>query len=190
MHRYKIKIQQLITRLQSFADRVWYAPFVSLLAALDNFVLIVPTDGLLISSSMLRPQKWLYFALLTAIGSTIGALLLALMIEEQGLPTLLKYYPNLDQTKTWSLVYDFFQKYGLLCVFVVSALPLIQQPAVIIASLALTPYYKLGLVIFAGRFLKFIVFAYIGSHAPKLLNKIWGLKDELAQVKQDITTPT
>lgn len=186
MQKIRIKIQQLINSLQSFADRIWYAPIVSILAALDNVVLIVPTDGLLISSSMLRPKRWFYFAFITAVGSTLGALFLAFLIEELGLPTLLKYYPNLDETRTWALVYEFFQQYGLLCVFVVSALPLIQQPAVIIASLALTPYYKLGLVIFAGRFLKFMLFAYIGSHAPKFLSKIWGLQDELAQVKKDV----
>ncbi|MBY0452521.1 MAG: hypothetical protein K2P92_05750 [Bdellovibrionaceae bacterium] len=183
----RITIKKLVSKLQNFADRVWYAPIVSILAALDNIILIVPTDGLVISSSMLRPKRWLYFSFIIAVGSTLGALFLALLIEEQGLPTLLKYYPNLDQTRTWALVDDFFQKYGLLCVFVVSALPVMQQPAVVLASLALTPYYKLGLVIFAGRFLKFMLFAYIGSHAPKLLPKIWGLQDELARVNKDVT---
>lgn len=183
MQKIKIQIQQLFKKLQGFAGRVWYAPVLSILAALDNLVLVVPTDGLLISSSMLRPKKWLYFAFVTAVGSALGALLLAFLVEEQGLPTLLKYYPNLNQTQTWAMVDQFFQKYGLLCVFVVSALPLIQQPAVIIASLALTPYDHLGLVILAGRFLKFAVFAYIGSHAPKVLSRIWGVKEELAQVQ-------
>lgn len=178
--------KNLISKLQNFADRFWYGPIVSILAALDNIILIVPTDGLLISSSMLRPKKWFYFSFIMAVGSTLGALFLVLLIEEHGLPTLLKYYPNLDQTRTWALVYEFFQKYGLLCVFIVSALPVMQQPAVVIASLALTPYDQLGLVIFAGRFFKFLLFAYIGSHAPKLLPQVWGLRDELAQVNKEV----
>lgn len=183
MTQFAKKFQEILNRLLGYVDRLWYAPALSLLAALDNLVIFIPTDGLLISSAMIKPKRWFHFALLTAIGSTLGALVLAFLVEELGLPTLLQYYPNLDQTKTWNMVQEFFGKYGLLCVFAISASPLIQQPAVIIASLAMTPYYQLAIVIFSGRFLKFMLFSYIGSHAPKLLNKIWGMKSELEAFK-------
>lgn len=57
-----------------------------------------------------------------------------------------------------------------------------QQPAVILASLADTPLSQLAAVIFVGRFIKFMIMAYVGSHAPRLLERMWGLKGELEDV--------
>lgn len=169
-------------KLQAMSGRFWYAPLVSLLAAADNFILIIPTDGILISSSMFNPKKWFYFAVIVAIGSTIGAMALSYIIGSHGLPWILETYPNIDQTRTWELTNEFFEKYGLFVVFAVAATPIIQQPAVILASLAHTPYAKLMVVILAGRLLKYMIMGYIASHAPRLLNKMWGIQDELEDV--------
>ncbi|MCM2349440.1 MAG: hypothetical protein NDI69_05415 [Bacteriovoracaceae bacterium] len=57
-----------------------------------------------------------------------------------------------------------------------------QQPVIILSALANTPLIDLAAVIFAGRFLKFNLMAYLGSHSPRLLKKMWGMKDELKDV--------
>jgi membrane protein YqaA with SNARE-associated domain len=174
-----VKIRTYVQVLQRYANRTWYPPFIGLLAALDNVLIVIPNDGILISSSMLTPKRWFVLALCIAIGSTVGAMLLAALIELQGLPWILELYPGIAETKTWSLTQQFFDKYGLFLVFAVAATPLVQQPAVILASLANTPLLELAAVIFAGRFLKFLIMAYLGSHAPTVLGKLWGLKEEL-----------
>lgn len=179
LHKY---IRQTIKTMQKFADRLWYPPLIGLLAALDNIVVIIPNDGILISSSMLIPKRWLGFAFAVAVGSTIGAMALASLIELKGLPWILELYPGLNESNIWQVTDRFFKDYGLLVVFAVAITPLPQQPAVILASLAATSLTQLALVIFIGRFLKFIVMAYLGSHAPKLLTKLWGVKDELDEV--------
>ncbi|NJL24246.1 MAG: hypothetical protein HC902_03065 [Calothrix sp. SM1_5_4] len=166
-------------RLQRFVDRVWYPPFIGLLAALDNFVVVIPNDGILISSSMLTPKRWFVLALSVSVGSTLGALGLAVLLEYFGLPWILEFYPALDESSAWVWTADFFHEYGLLVVFLVAASPVVQQPAVILASLANTPLLELTAVIFVGRLLKFMIMAYVGSHAPGLLKKMWGLKGEL-----------
>lgn len=173
------KIRHYVQILKRYSDRFWYPPFIGFLAALDNIVLLIPNDGILISSSMLTPKRWFVLALTVAIGSTVGALVLAALVELQGLPWILDLVPGVAETKTWTLSMDFFQKYGLLLVFVVAITPLMQQPAVIFASLANTPLVELAAVIFVGRFIKYLIMAYIGSHTPRLLNKMWGVKDEL-----------
>ena len=175
-----IKIQ--IKKLQRHTGKKWFAPLLGLLAALDNLVIVIPTDGLLISSSMLIPKKWLIYAMAVAIGSMIGAMALASVVELQGLPWLLNHYPELEQTKSWLWSQEFFGSYGLLFVFFVGLSPLMQQPAVILAALANTPLYQLALVIFFGRLLKFLLMSYIASHSPKYLKKFWGLKGELDEV--------
>ena len=172
-------IKKSVTALQKFADRFWYPPFIGFLAALDNVVMVIPNDGILVSSAMLTPKRWFRLALCVAIGSTLGAIALASLIELLGLPWILEMYPGVEISKTWKITLDFFNKYGLIVVFVVAITPVMQQPAVILASLANTPLLQLALVIFVGRLIKFIIMAYIGSHAPRLLEKMWGVKGEL-----------
>lgn len=180
------KITQYIKLLQRHTDRFWYPPLIGFLAALDNLVVVIPNDGILISSSMLIPKRWFGLALSVAIGSTVGAMVLASLVEFHGLPWILEAYPGINETKSWAWTVDFFEKYGLLLVFAVAVTPFVQQPAVILATLADTPLFELAAVIFSGRFIKFLIMAYVGSHAPALLSKMWGLKGELKDVGVEV----
>lgn len=183
------KISRYVKILQRFADRLWYPPFIGFLAALDNLVIIIPNDGILISSSMLTPKRWFTLALSVAIGSTVGALALAAIVEIQGLPWILEIFPELSNSQTWILTLEFFEKYGLFLVFFVALTPFPQQPAIILASLADTPLLELTSVIFLGRFIKFLIMAYVGSHAPRFLSKMWGVKTELKDVGLNLNEP-
>ncbi len=177
--KFHIKIQNYVQKLEQFADRAWYPPLLALLSALDNLIIIIPNDGILIASSMLIPKRWAIYAISISIGSTVGALSLSILVEHQGLPWVLEFYPGLDQSQMWLLTDQFFEKYGLFVVFVVGLSPVMQQPVIILAALAHTPPLELTAALFAGRFLKFNLLAYLGSHSPKLLKKFWGMKDEL-----------
>jgi membrane protein YqaA with SNARE-associated domain len=173
------KTRALVKVLQTFADRYWYPPFIGFLAAIDNLIVVIPTDGILISSSMIVPKRWLLLAINVAIGSTLGALALAVVVEYQGWPLIVKWYPGIEASKNWIMTREFFESYGLFLVFLIAIAPLAQQPAVVLAALAQTPLWKLLAVVFIGRLIKYLIMAYIGSHAPKLLNKMWGVKEEL-----------
>ncbi len=173
------KIRKIVKYFQHFADRFWYPPFIGFLAALDNFVVVIPNDGILISSAMLVPKRWLSLAFFVTVGSTLGALLLAQFVDKFGIDLILDWYPSLIESQSWLLTKEFFERYGLYLVFFVALTPLAQQPAVILAALVHTPIKDLLLVIFFGRLIKFMIMSYLGSHAPNLLKKLWGLKDEL-----------
>jgi membrane protein YqaA with SNARE-associated domain len=175
----KRHIRKKIRHLQLFADRIWYPPLLGFLAALDNLILVIPNDGLLISSSMLTPRKWLSLAISVTIGSTLGALALIAVVKLQGLPWILAFYPGVDQSDIWLWSLDFFQRYGMLLVFFVALTPIAQQPAVILASLAQSPTQELCFVVFSGRLIKFIFLAYLASHTPRLISKLWGVQREL-----------
>jgi membrane protein YqaA with SNARE-associated domain len=184
MHFKKVHqiIRVQIKRLKKHANSSWYAPLIGLLAALDNLVIIIPNDGILISSSMLNPKRWFLFAMSITIGSTIGAMSLVYIVEILGLPWILNIYPGVNETQTWIWSLEFFEKYGLLCVFFVSLGPLMQQPIIVLASLAHTPYMSICAAVFAGRLIKFLILSYVASHSPRLLSKFWGLKHELDDV--------
>lgn len=175
----KRHIRKKVRHLQLFADRIWYPPLLGFLAALDNLILVIPNDGLLISSSMLTPRKWFVLAINVTIGSTLGALALIIVVKSQGLPWILEVYPGVDQSQIWLWSLDFFQRYGMLFVFFVALTPIAQQPALMLASLAQSPTQELCFVIFSGRLIKFIFLAYLASHTPKLISKLWGVQREL-----------
>lgn len=183
------KIKYYSKRLQRFTDRKWFPPFVGLLALLDIFFVVIPTDGILISSSMITPRRWPLLAVNAAIGSTLGALVLALLVSQHGLPWILDIYPGLDQSHSWKWSLAFFDKYGLLLVFAIAATPLAQQPAVILAGLAQAPILHIVLVVLFGRLIKYLVMAYISSHAPRLLSKLWGVKGELDDAGVTLDSP-
>ena len=176
------KIRQWVQWIERFTDRYWYGPLIALLAALDNYIIVVPTDGILISSVMITPKRWILFSLCIALGSTLGAWGLSALVEIKGLPWILEIYPGLDQTQTWLWTKEFFDSYGLFVVFFVAVTPLMQQPAVILASLADTSLTKLVLVVLTGRTIKYLIMGWVASHAPRLLKKMWGVKDELEEV--------
>jgi membrane protein YqaA with SNARE-associated domain len=181
------KIQLYVQRLEKFAGRSWYPALIGFLAALDCFVIVIPNDGILIASSMLIPRRWALYGFSISVGSTIGALALSFLVKTMGLPWILEFYPTINQNEIWFMTEKFFQEYGLIVVFAVGASPFMQQPVIILAGLANISLTSLTLMFFAGRFLKFMLLAYLGSHSPKLLKRIWGMKDELkdAGVKLD-----
>lgn len=177
-------ISKLISKLQSFAEKRWYPYFVGLLAAIDNIILVIPNDGILISSAMLTPKHWWRLAFWTTVGSTLGALALALLVQNFGLDFLLYLFPKLQSTTTWQMTLHFFEKFGLLLVFLVALAPVAQQPAVVLASLASVHLPTLIGLIFIGRLIKFAIMAWVGSHAPSKLEKMWGVRGELKEVQE------
>lgn len=180
------KIQYYVQWLEQFADRPWYPALISFLSVLDNFLIVIPNDGILVASSMLIPKRWFIFATTVAIGSTIGSLLFCELVEAQGLPWILEFYPGLNETEIWKWTERFSVDYGVLIVFVVAILPITQHPALILGALANTPFLQLVLAIFIGRYLKFLLMAYLGSHSPKLLKRIWGMSDEMKDAGVEI----
>src|SRR5688500_6272205 len=96
------KIRHYVQFLQRFANRLWYPAITGVLAALDNFLVLIPTDGILISSTMLTPRRWIILGSSVAIGSTIGVILLATVVEYHGLPWILDVWPGVNESVTWA----------------------------------------------------------------------------------------
>lgn len=179
-------ISNTVSLLQRFANRSWYPSVVGGLAALDNIILVIPNDGILISSSLLTPKRWWQLTLWTAIGSTLGALLLCLLVRTYGFDLILQFFPTIEQNSTWQWTVKFFDQYGLLLVFFVAVAPVAQQPAVVLAALAHIPLPALLATIFVGRLIKFAIMSWVASHTPKLLTKLWGVRSEMKEVGLDL----
>lgn len=182
MEKLKRLITYAVKLLQYYIDRVWYLPMLSLLAILDVFLIVIPTDGLTISSSMLKPKKWFYFGVFSAAGSVIGSMILCYIVQIYGVHIVDTLFPNMQSSHIWLQTQKFFDAYGLWLLFAIALSPLSQQPVLILAVLAKVPLLQIFVITIIGRMIKFLLFAYIGSHAPHLIKKLWGMKDELTEV--------
>jgi len=169
---------------QRYANYWWYAPLIGLLAALDAFILVIPTDGLMIGAVLLCSRRWAQTFIWVALGSTIGAVLFAAIVQREGLPYLLQYLPSIEQNSVWIWSEQFMQKHGLWTVFLVALSPLVQHPAVALAALAELPISNIAVAVFLGRVLKYCLLAWVASHTPHLLTKLWGIQSELKEVIQ------
>jgi membrane protein YqaA with SNARE-associated domain len=169
-------------KIQKHGDAWWCAPAIAVLAFLDSFVIIVPTDGLLVASTIACPRRWIYNAFMVTLGSTLGAVALAALIHDHGLPLLLQISPGINQTATWAWADRAVDQWGGLALFLFALSPLMQHPAVALSALAEMPMTTMFLLIFSGRLLKYLALSWISSHAPRMLNKLWGMQGELKEV--------
>jgi membrane protein YqaA with SNARE-associated domain len=173
------QFKKIIKKFELYADRWWYAPVLALLAILDNIVFIIPCDGIAMASTLLQPKRWPLFSIFVAVGSTIGALILCLVVQQQGLPWVLATFDGIDKTFAWIWTDKFFNHYGLIILFLICTSPIMHQPVIILATLAQTPLMTLMIIIFAGKLIKYFILCSIAAHSPKYLKKIWGVQDEL-----------
>ncbi len=167
-------LKKMIKKLFRYANKIWYAPLLGLLALLDALFFFIPTDGLLVSSSMLTKKRWFLLGLSVAIGSTLGGLVVIYLIEVFGIDLFHQYYPEMFKTTIWFKTEEFFNLYGIVVLFFIGLLPITQQPALILAGLSNTPLLPIFFSLLISRILKFLFMAYIASHSPKYIKKIWG----------------
>lgn len=177
--KYHLVIRKIARRIQRYANRIWFPPLLLFLAAIDVLVIIIPTEGILISSSMVIKKRWMLFALFASIGATIGSLILVYLVDHYGLQKILEFYPRLDQGNVWKWTLNFFNQYGLLVVFLVGLTPFSQQPVLAIAAISNISIFPLASVILVSRIIKCSTIAFIATRTPRLLNKLWGVKNEL-----------
>ncbi len=179
----KIFFARLYHFLGLKCDRPWYPFLIGFLAFIDNFTLIVPTDGMLVSSVLLRPLRWKRFAVAVATGSSLGAILMAAVAQHQGLELIQAHYPQWLTTDIWKWSAHFLTEYGLIVVFLVGLTPFTQQPTVILAALSGSPLLAISAALFLGRLIKYIFMGYVASHAPHLLRRLWGLQSEIKPIE-------
>lgn len=166
-------------RLQKHADKWWYPPLIGLFAFADLFILVVPTDAILISAVMISPRRWLYTGFMVALGSALGAVALTLLLRLLGLPWLLHFYPHLNQTKSWQTATHLVESWGGWGLFGIALSPLPQHAAIAVGAITGLGIPLIFSTVLAGRSIKYIGFSYLASHAPKVLGRIFGMKERL-----------
>lgn len=167
-------------------QKFWFPPLLGLLAGLDNFLFVIPTDGLLIAAVIAAPKRALAMVLWCAAGSVGGAYAFAEAVYQFG-PQVLDWVlgDSLQTSSAWKWSQEWFSQYGTWAVFGIAALPLIHHPILSMAILAKVPSQSIAGAMLAGRLLKYSLMAIVAVRAPELLKKIKPIRDEMKEVEED-----
>ena len=176
------RVLKKVQHLQLYSKKWWYQPLMGILAGLDHYVVVIPVDGLLVSSVLLNPKKWFSLAIFFTVGSSLGALGFLFILDSIGIDRLMALFPMIFESRFWTWAQDFFQSHGSWIVLGSGVSPFPQQPAVIVTGLAQVPFWTIAGMLVTGRFIKFMFIAYVSSHAPKKLSKLWGIQGELEEM--------
>jgi len=175
-------VLERIRLLERYVDRPWYPFVLAGLTFIDFFVVIIPSDGIAVASVLARPKKWISVAVAMALGSLIGGLLLAVLTKQFGEPFIDWIFPGILNTESWHTSELWVEKWGFWAVFALAASPMAQQPGVLLAALTDMPFLWIGIALGGGRLIKFLVYAWIASHAPRLIMKMPAVKHELEEL--------
>lgn len=183
------KVLQYFIGLQRFLHTWWYGPVFFLICFLDHYVIVVPVLGMLVSSILLAPQKWLKLSIWGAVGSALGATSIGWVAHEFGLSLIHNYYPSVMQSGVWTWAESFFTRHGIWVIFVSGVSPIAQQPAVIVSAIAGAPILEIGGILLVGKLIKFIFIGALASYAPQYLTSFRSVRQEVEELHIE-TSPT
>lgn len=167
-------VSKAILRLETWIDHPFGLPILAFLAAIDLFVMVIPTEGVLISSVLLRPKRWLAIVFWISTGSAAGALFLGLVIHHFGPAAVEFFFKGALHSSSWSRVENWVGRYGAPALAAIAASPLPQQPAVVITALGKLPIVMIFGMVWLGRAPKYFLFGWLASHMPGVLLRRYG----------------
>jgi membrane protein YqaA with SNARE-associated domain len=172
-----------MVQFERFTDRVWYLPLVSLLAGIDLFVLFIPTEGLLVTSALLRPKRWFVTAIAIATGSALGALALGAMVHYFGQLGMEAYIADKVSAESWTRATELVERHGVLAIMLMALGPLPLSPVVAVVAIAQMDLGMIFVSAWIGRAVKYLFFAWAATHAPRILRRFSGTEREIKQIE-------
>jgi membrane protein YqaA with SNARE-associated domain len=170
------RIQDLWKLIERCTKTAWYLPLICVLAFIDLFIFVIPTDTLLISYTVLQPKKWIRAGLAFALSSAIGAVVMAVTIRLVDDFILDRMFQLGLHPSTWTRTSEFIETYGAWALGLHALGPLPLQPGVIVVALGKMSLTFIFISVFIGRAAKYLFFAWAGAYAPEWLEKFGLIK--------------
>ncbi len=107
----------------------------------------------------LKRRHWPRTAIYCAIGSALGATLMAWLVAQYGTQVVAEYLPGIARSREWAAGLRWVEQYGFLALVAVAGLPLSQTPVLIVcALLGMSPAQVFASVLI-GKLAKYLVSA-------------------------------
>lgn len=177
-------MRKFFNHLKDFSDRPWYLPFICLLAFADFFVVVIPTDALIVTTSIMKPKRWLITAITVTTASALGSLALGTFGRYGGEP-FVGWIMGKDffSSANWIRMSEWIDHYGFWGLSFIALGPLPAQPAILVCALAHMKLPEITAAVFLGRAPKYFLLSYLATHSPKWFKKVF--KKSLAEVQAE-----
>lgn len=145
-------------RLVGHAAAWWFPLLVAVLSLANTFVLFAggPLALLFCAAAAAQKQRFVFVALTNAAGVTLGIAIFAVLLEHHGDEWARASFPSVFSSGTWQTTESLVQSYGGGGIFLVSCLPVLLHPVVIVGMLAHIKLPILVGAVFAGRCIKYV----------------------------------
>lgn len=168
--------------LQKQIDKKLFPWVLALAGFLDVWLIVIPTDGIIIAATLAHPKNWKRYALALSLGSTIGGLSLAFVFANYGIMAIESQFPGFVGSSFWLATEFWVGRLGLWALFLVAASPLSQQPAIILTAMTHHTLTSIFLTVLAGRGAKYFFLCYMIKWAPNKVMNLWGVRQELEEI--------
>lgn len=168
-------LEEPLQRLIQYAAKGNRLLFVCLSLAIAGTVSATyPITAVVVPAVLIQPKlRWRIVAA-TALGSTIGAMLLMAIFHHMGWAQVYDRFPELTTHPTWGRIMTWTSGYGALGLFLIAALPLPQTPALIFFAIVRHDYLSVFVAILGGKALKYGLFAWGAERFPARFNTRMG----------------
>jgi len=137
--------------------------------------MFIPTEGMIVTTTLMRPKRWWITALFVTIASACGAMTLAWLGTRYGEPfTLWLLGDNVFESAMWIRMNGWIQDYGFWGLWFVAIGPLPQQPAILICTLGHMTPFEIATAVFLGRAPKYFLFSYLATKGPQWFKHAFG----------------
>ena len=143
-----------------------YPPMVGVLALGLTLSMSVPFGSVLVLAVLLQRERWRAITLWSAVGASIGGLLLYLVFHHLGWNQLLVWYPDIAASRSWRDATEWLTRYGSWALFVIAASPLPQTPALAFAAITRLPVGEVLVALLLGKLFKYGVYAWLVARFP------------------------
>ncbi|MBS1960878.1 MAG: VTT domain-containing protein [Bdellovibrionales bacterium] len=182
--------------LKTHAQRPWFLPLVCFLAFIDLFIVVLPTEGMIMTTSVMRPRRWFVTGFAVTTASALGAIALSLASREWGTP-FVAWIAGADflTSAKWISTQKWIGDYGFWAIFLTALGPFPQQPVVLVAAVAGMSIPEIFVGAWFGRIPKYLFFSYVAARGEKWLreefahhpslNRFPKLRDALLRIVHD-----
>jgi membrane protein YqaA with SNARE-associated domain len=161
-------IQRLLARFSQVAGSPAF-PLFSMALAFAATLLAVAFVPILLALIAIQQRHWARTAIGCAVGSALGATLMAWLVGEYGPQAVAELLPAVARSREWAAGLRWVEQFGFLAVIAVAGLPLSQTPVLIVCALLGMPLKEVFFSVLLGKLIKYLVSA---AFAATALNRI------------------
>ncbi len=158
----------VVTRVSQLANRPLF-PLASAALAFAATLLVVAFVPALCALVALQRRQWVRVAFSCAIGSALGATLLAWLVAEYGTQAIAGLMPGMVRSGEWAAGLRWVEHFGFVVLIAFASLPVSQTPVLIVCALLGMPLSHVFISVLLGKVMKYFLYA---AFTASMLNQL------------------